>query len=338
MALNLFIREHELVWEEPEIHVVRVPYAHLGLAHTNCYIMRSGDDVLVIDPGVRSVRAGLVLAGAAKSIGIDLDQARYLCTHLHFDHAAMLKELAHPGAQILLGEAAYFNNPWNHYDKRKALLRDVLRKEGVPSVSMRGLAAYMSEVRVCDLPDRVYKLLSEGDVVRVGPHAMRVVETPGHTRGHICLFSEEEGFLISGDHVLEEITTGLSLPFEGDDSTRDYLDSLDKVGALSCRAVLPGHGEAFFDLTGRIDQMREHHALRLGQVYETVALNPEARGHQITRVMPWKKRGPFKDWGRLNPYLRLSMLTQMLSYLEFLVRAGEIERLEDDTARRYRIA
>ena len=335
MAVNLFALEHELVWEDPEIHVVRVPYAHLGLAHTNCYIIRDGADTLVIDPGVRSLSAKAALTRSAKSIGVDLTQARYLCTHLHFDHVGMLKDLSRPGSHILMGQVAYSSNPWNRYSQRKKLLHSMLRQEGVPPVAMRGLAAFMSEVRVCDLPGRDYKLFEDGECVHVGSHALRVIETPGHSRGHICLFSEEQGFLISGDHVLEKTTPGISLPFEGDDSMGDYLSSLAKLEALECRAVLPGHGEAFYDLTGRIAQLRDHHAERLAKAYETVALNPGAHGYAIARAMPWTKRGPFKDWGRLNPYLRLNMVSQAFAYLEFLVRSGELERSEDKDGRRY---
>ena len=338
MAPNLFVREHELIWEDPEIYVVRVPYAHLGLSHTNCYFVRSGEDVLVIDPGVKSALSNITLTRAASSLGIKMDNARFLCTHLHFDHAAMLKELTRPGSQILVSETAYQNNPWNHYRLRKSLLRSMMLEEGVPAVAMRGLAAHMSESRVCNLPDREYQLLRDGDEVHVGPHAMRVIETPGHSRGHICLFSEAAGFLMSGDHVLEDTTTGMSLPFEGDNSVRDYLDSLAKVEDLACTAVLPGHGEAFYDLAGRSAQTRDHHAKRLAQIYETVAFNPGANGYTITRAMPWKSKGPFKNWNRLNPYLQLSMLTQALAYLEFLVRAGELERVEDEDGRHYHLA
>ena len=335
---NLFAMNHELAWEDPDIFVVRVPYAHLGLGHTNCYIIRDGDEALVIDPGVVSPGASKALARAIDAVGVDLGAARFLCTHLHFDHAALLKEIAQPGSRILMSAMAYEYNPWNNYRARKKAVRELVRAEGITQMATRGLAALMSQARVCDLPGCTYTLLADGQEVRVGRHAFRVILTPGHAPGHICLYSDDERILLSGDHVLENTTPGLALPFEGHDSLRDYLASLAKVEGLDCRAVLPGHGEAFYDLAGRCAALREHHIERLGKVIEVVAHNPGANGNTIMRAMPWAKSGPFKNWERLNAYLRLNMGTQMLAYLEYLVRLGELERTEDGDGRHYWLA
>ena len=326
------------IWNDPDIFVVQIPFAHLGLDYTNCYFIRSGDDLLVIDPGVDTHVACHVLSRMINDSGTDREHVRFFCTHLHFDHVSHLKSMVWPGARILLGRVAYESNPWHAYEQRKAKLRRVLHDEGVPRTAMSGLAAIMSEARVCDLPDCSYELLTEGQMVHVGPHALRVIETPGHSRGHICLYSDEQGFLISGDHVLEKITPGLALPFEGDDSMGDFLNSLGKLEVLECGTVMPGHGTVFHDLIGRCTQLRERHAMRLGQVYELIALNPGICGYEVMRKMPWKKGRPFVDLERINPYSRISMSSQTFAYLEYLVRIGELVRLEDERSRHYYIS
>lgn len=338
MALNLFAMNHELVWEDPDIYSVRVPYAHLGLEHTNCYIIRDGDDALVIDPGIYSPTAAKSLMQAIEEVGVDIESARFLCTHLHFDHVGLLKRVAGPGTQILMSHKAFEMNPWNHRQLRKKVVRDRLRKEDINQLASLGLAALTSEARVCDLPQRTYELVGDGQAIHVGAHEFRVIETPGHSHGHICLYSDAEQMLFSGDHILEKITPALALPLEGIDSLSDYLASLGRVDACDCRVVLPGHGEAFYDLHARVEDLKQRHARRLGQVYEIVAEKPGVNANKVMRAMPWKRKGPYEDWEAVNAYSRLCMGTQTLSYLEYLVNAGEITRTDDGRNLHYAIA
>ena len=329
---------HEHIWDDLQVDVIRVPLVRLSLGYTNCYVLRDGDDVLIVDPGMSTPLASGMFARVAEELGIDLSKARFLCTHLHFDHAGLLKKLTQPGTRILLGKSAYDNNAWSYYDLRDALLKSVLIEEGVPAIGRRGIAAVKWEPRVCDMPDREYELLVDGQVINVGDHELRVVETPGHASGHVCLYSAEQRFLISGDHVLEKITPGLALPFEGDDCLRDYLSGLGKVEGLDCSLVLPGHGDAFFGLAERCASLRKHHAHRLSQVYETIARNPGANGYTIARLMPWRRSSSYADWENL-PFLEKSSTgAQTFAYLEFLTNVGEIARLEDSAGRHYYIA
>jgi hydroxyacylglutathione hydrolase len=54
--------------------------------------------------------------------------------------------------------------------------------------------------------------LSEGDRVRLGEHEGRVIEVPGHTRGHIALLFEKEGVAFVGDTLF---AMGCGRLFEG---------------------------------------------------------------------------------------------------------------------------
>lgn len=330
MGVKPFSMGHELIWTDPDIFVIRVPFAHLGLVHTNCYIVRDGDDVLVIDLGVPSPAAKQTFTRAITDIGVDLSNARFFCTHLHFDHVALLKKISKRGSHIVMSRTAFELNPWNNYRTRKSSAQKELRRQGFAQLSCKGLAAVMAESRVHDLPGRVYDCVVDGDILQVGKHKLRVIETPGHAQGHLCLYIEEQRILFTGDHVLEKITPGLALPINGTDSVGDYFDSLNKVDSLPVHVVLPAHGKTFYDLHGRCDDLRNRHVMRIVQAYEVVALNPGIEGDDVLHKMPWKKKGPFKPsvWERLSPQLRLSMGVQTLAYLEYLVNLGEIKREE----------
>jgi glyoxylase-like metal-dependent hydrolase (beta-lactamase superfamily II) len=94
------------------------------------------------------------------------------------------------------------------------------------------------------------------------------MHTPGHTGDHLCLFDEECGLVISGDHVLPNITPHISGMTLARDPLKRFFASLDKMARLgdTVRLALPAHGNPFDDLAGRCMQIREHHEGRLDKI------------------------------------------------------------------------
>ncbi len=68
-----------------------------------------------------------------------------------------------------------------------------------------------------------------------------VVETPGHTPGSTCFFSEGDGTLISGDTVFPGGYFGRTDLAGGDDDA--MVESLSTLSKLKVRLLLSGHGE-----------------------------------------------------------------------------------------------
>ena len=77
-----------------------------------------------------------------------------------------------------------------------------------------------------DIPGRDVAL-SEGDSVRLGDHAGRVIATPGHTLGHIALIFEEDGVAFVGDTIF---AMGCGRLFEG--TAQQMFASLQRIAAL----------------------------------------------------------------------------------------------------------
>ena len=88
-------------------------------------------------------------------------------------------------------------------------------------------------------PSKAEQVLEEGDVLRLGGRRLLVLHTPGHSPGSICLLSEEEGFLFTGDTVYEG---PLYVQFE-DSDLLTYYDSMKRLADLAphLRLVLPAH-------------------------------------------------------------------------------------------------
>lgn len=88
------------------------------------------------------------------------------------------------------------------------------------------------------ISDQPLKPLKDGDEV----FGLRIIDTPGHTRGHISLLEPGTGTLVAGDALRTQ--NGL----EGSDPqfTTDQAsaaESVKKLATLDVRAILPGHGE-----------------------------------------------------------------------------------------------
>ena len=133
-------------------------------------------------------------------------------THCHFDHTAHVKEIAH---MCNAGVAI-------HHLDAPGLVEDHLSLSLHFGARSPGIAAQ--------------QFLSEGD--RIGP--LKVIHTPGHTPGSICLFSEEEQFLISGDTVFADGGFG-RFDFPGGDKIA-LAHSIAKLEALPVEGLYPGHG------------------------------------------------------------------------------------------------
>jgi glyoxylase-like metal-dependent hydrolase (beta-lactamase superfamily II) len=88
------------------------------------------------------------------------------------------------------------------------------------------------------ISDKPLKPLAEGDEV----FGMRVVETPGHTLGHISIFEPATGVLVAGDALRTSNGLERSDPqYTADEAKAN--DSVRKLAAMDVKAILPGHGE-----------------------------------------------------------------------------------------------
>ena len=82
--------------------------------------------------------------------------------------------------------------------------------------------------------------LAEGGVIRFGEIRLRVLHTPGHTEGSVCLLAEDEGILYSGDTLFAGAWGRTDLP-GGDPEA--MVASLARLTGLEDQiGVLPGHG------------------------------------------------------------------------------------------------
>ncbi|MDR0434318.1 MAG: MBL fold metallo-hydrolase [Gracilibacteraceae bacterium] len=178
----------------------------------NCYLFWETDSGLgvLIDPGGD---APAILA-QVREAGVRVEQI--VLTHGHYDHIAALDE-----ARDAL------NAPAAIHAADAAMLPD-------PSLNLSRLFGLNGRLRPAE------KLLADGDEIIVGGLSLRVLHTPGHSPGGICLYGS--GVLFSGDTLFRSSVGRSDFP-GGDErlllnSIRERLFPLDDA-----TLVYPGHME-----------------------------------------------------------------------------------------------
>jgi glyoxylase-like metal-dependent hydrolase (beta-lactamase superfamily II) len=159
--------------------------------------------------------------------------------------------------------------------------------------------------------------LKGGERLRIGGRDWEIVHTPGHSVGHICLWSPTLGLLLSGDHLLPGVTPPVTFERGFDaDPLRSYLDSLARIAALNPGLVLPGHGRRFGDCTRRIDAIVRNKMRRLTTIRELIEERPrtvvEISGAVFTRA--------------LLGFQRSFALSETLAHVAYLRSSNVVER------------
>lgn len=188
-----------------EAHILLETYG------TNTWLMwdDASLDAMLIDPAAPSSE----LLGHIQKLGL-----KTICivnTHGHGDH---------------IGGNGYFRHKLNTklaiHTADAAMLTD----------NRKNLSEYMGTPLATLAADM---LLNDGDTFMLGTYTVKVIHTPGHTPGGICLLCDK--FLVSGDTLFERSIGRTDFP--GGNHTAIINSIIDKLFILpDDTLVFPGHG------------------------------------------------------------------------------------------------
>jgi len=165
--------------------------------------------------------------------------------------------------------------------------------------------------------------LGDGDEVRIGDYSFVCIETPGHSPGHICLYERDKKILVSGDHILIDITPNIAQWSKEGNPLKDYLASLDKVYDLDVELVLPGHRQLFTDHRKRIQELKHHHEARANEVL-SILEKGEQTAYEVASQMSWDI--DYKSWKQFPASQKWFATGEAIAHLAYLEQKGMITR------------
>jgi len=122
-----------------------------------------------------------------------------------------------------------------HYHPDHSLANEKLRQE-------TGAEILIHEKEKNFLGSEINRSLKDGDEIKIGKIILKVIHSPGHTQGSICL--EGPSFIFTGDTLFKDGWGRTDLPGGSDQELKESLEKLEKL----CRPgifVCPGHGDIF---------------------------------------------------------------------------------------------
>jgi glyoxylase-like metal-dependent hydrolase (beta-lactamase superfamily II) len=307
----------------PGIYRIEIPLPKSPLKALNAYLLKSEERFLLIDTGwnrkecLRSMLSGL------EELKVDLNKTDFFITHLHSDHIGLVGELIRKTNSVYFGEvdASIAMSLRKRPKERLDLLFRTYLSHGFPEVELRGAAENHPGFRDGPPVPSDFHTLREGDRIEIGDYSFRCIETPGHSPGHMCLYEAREKILVSGDHILFDITPNITRWPEMENSLGEYLTSLKKVYNLDVKLVLPGHRRIMDNHRRRITELFEHHKNRLNEALHALE-SGEKTAWDVAPHLSWDI--DVHSWERFPSVQKWFALGETIAHLKYLEACGNV--------------
>jgi glyoxylase-like metal-dependent hydrolase (beta-lactamase superfamily II) len=211
-----------------DIHLIKCP---LQKIFTGVYAIL-GDRITLFDAGLPDSPESTIFP-YFKSLGRDPSEiSLVIASHGHDDHFGgikAIKEKSNARVAAHAKDVAYIENPpklWHDLHRRFPKYHPKPKEEEISIGKKIGV--------------KVDIQLEDGMMLDLGPFRARVIHTPGHTDGSICLYDEKRKVLLTGDSVQGRGTILQSGPLVYGD-LEDYLESINKLKLLDPNMMLLDH-------------------------------------------------------------------------------------------------
>ncbi|MCW2850053.1 MAG: fold metallo-hydrolase [Marmoricola sp.] len=326
-------------WTEPGafevatgVYRLPLPLPMDGLRAVNVYVVETDDGLVLIDGGWAIPASRKVFDSSLAILGYTVrDIRRFLVTHMHRDHYTQASVVGREvGAHVSLGlgdkaTMDLLHSDWLNADPNAARLRSA----GAEELAEGWRATMPADRPPMDdygMPDQ---WLDRDLTIDLGTRRLDALSTPGHTQGHYVFADAESSLLFAGDHVLSTITPSIGFePAYVQQPLRDYLVSLAKVRALPDMKLLPAHGPVTASSHTRIDELVQHHDVRLDQSLRAVESGART-AWEVAGKLPWTRHERTRE--ELGPFDAVLAAFETLAHLELLALQDKVRRVDGET-------
>lgn len=137
-------------------------------------------------------------------------------THEHFDHI---------GANCYFHETAFI----------------AAHRFAATKIELQDAYVTLSRTKGDDhaIKSRAHWWLENRDLIDLGEYKLKILHTPGHTSGCICIYEPFKRFMFTGDTVFAGGTLS-NIAHSG--SAGDYVNSIERLNTMKVNEFYPGHG------------------------------------------------------------------------------------------------
>ncbi len=308
----------------PGLYRIVLPLSGNPLREINSFVFTSNDRNLIVDTGMNRDECLEAMEAGLDEIGVDLGRTDVLATHFHADHQGLVPTLLRKGSRAFMGERdVEAISGHGDYWTESGPMGQLAIKAGFPSDVLRSSLENHPGLKYGPQVPVDFIGLRDGETIGIGDYTLRVVMTPGHTGGHICLHEPDARFLISGDHVLGDITPNLQAWGDDEDPLGDFLVSLAHVDALDIDLCLPGHRALVENCSERIAELVEHHRERANEVLAILEEGPR-NAYDTAGRMSWDIVAA--SWDDFPIMQRWFATGESIAHIRYLEARGLVER------------
>jgi len=303
-----------------DLYRIEMPLPELYPKSVNAYVIRDRDRNLIIDTGLQDDKCLCTIEDDLKYLNIDLKKTDIFITHGHGDHVGLVFKLIHAGSVLYVNksEAGFIRK----MESGKYLheIQNFYQMSGLAGRDLEKITWRL--INFTPRGSLRFQFLKDGDTIVRGGYRFVFLETPGHNKGHMCLYEADRKMFISGDHLLKDIVPPIPGRTNNDNPLGEYLLSIDKVYALDIERTLPGHGQPFNNSKQRMREIKEYH---LQKNCELLSILEEGAMKICEIAMRMTRR---KNYSSTTLSIFQSFLASQEVYtrLRYLEEEGKVER------------
>lgn len=309
------------------LYTIPVPLPNNPLKSLNVYVI-TGERNLLVDTGFRQEECKKALLEGLNELNISMENTDIFLTHLHSDHTGLAPELAGRNTKVFIGEYDLSRLPGRHCDFSWGETDKHFAAEGFPVELLEVLKSKNPAKSLSPIPYDDYIPVKDGEEFLYGGHRFKAILTPGHTPGHLCLWEEETGICLLGDHVLFDITPNITRWNDMEDSLGSYLASLDRINSLPVTLPLPAHRAVHVDFHQRCRDIIAHHDRRCQEVLSILEDGQAKTAWDITAGMTWKIRA--RNWDEFPTPQKWFAVGEALAHLDHLIAEKRVLRTQEN--------
>lgn len=288
---------------------------------SNVYLLRTRTDAILIDTGIGTPQAAELLQKELLALGCSIKEiSTILLTHKHMDHFGLARAVVDAsGAEVYLHQDDWQDVAF--YDERhqeiSMLYLEAMQLWGLPQEIIMQMGSVRERFSELARSVPTAKPLRDGEVL--GPLALRVLHTPGHTQGSACFLIGEK--LFTGDHLLPTYTPNIgAADVTSGRMLERFSKAMRKILALPNIASLeiyPGHGPSWRDPRPRIEKILQHHDERTKKILKILSDGESHTAFEIAQ----------KLFGTMREHHALLGAGEAYAHLEELQVDGLIQRV-----------